>query len=92
MKDRIAEIIITYEHFQEMPLELSANIDAFLEEHPGVEDAEDTRKFLADRFNALQDEIEAWRDAQSMAECTRRLPGVQGVPVEQKEESYGEER
>ena len=87
MKDIMARVIADYEHFQEMPLELSADIDKFLEERPGHKEAEDAQRFLAERFNVLQDEIERWRDTQSMAECLRRLPGV---PVEEKEETDDE--
>ena len=58
--------IANYEGFQEMPLELSADMDLFLEERPDLAESKDileTRKFLCDRYEALQDEIDGLKAA-----------------------------
>jgi hypothetical protein len=57
------EWIADCEHLQEMPLELSAHIDAFLEAQPSNKDVEDIRDFLADRHAALQAHIDKLRSA-----------------------------
>ncbi len=64
MRDVIPEYIETYEGFQQMPLELSADIDQLLEERPdspNMKDILETREFLANRYNTLQDEIDKWK-------------------------------
>ena len=61
MKDLIPEWIETYEGFQQMPLELSATIDLLLETKDMTPDIAETREFLADRYNTLQDEIDKWK-------------------------------
>ena len=64
MRDLIPEWIATYEDFQQMPLELSADIDLILEERPdspNMKNILETREFLADRYNTLQDEIDKWK-------------------------------
>ncbi len=64
--DQIPAWIANYEGLQEIPLELSADIDALLEERserPDSPDILETREFLADRYNALQDEIDRWKAA-----------------------------
>ncbi|KKM80554.1 hypothetical protein LCGC14_1338610 [marine sediment metagenome] len=61
MKDLLPEWIENYEGFQEMPLELSADIDRLLETHEMIPDIEEIRGFLADRYNTLQDEIDRWK-------------------------------
>ncbi len=63
MRDLIPEFIATYESFQQMPLELSADIDLFLEKRPNSSNILENREFLADRYNALQDEIDKWKVA-----------------------------
>lgn len=63
MKDLIPEWIETYEDFQQMPLELSAEIDLMLETKDMTPDIAETQEFLADRYNALQDEIYKWKAA-----------------------------
>ena len=61
--DQIPVWIADYENFQEMPLELSADIDRLLETHPMSSDIAEIRSFLADRYNMLQDEIDGWKAA-----------------------------
>ena len=61
--DQIPVWIANYENFQEMPLELSADIDRLLETHPMSSDIAETRKFLADRYNTMQDEIDRLKAA-----------------------------
>ncbi len=63
--DQIPVWIETYESFQEMPLELSADIDQMLETNSisMSPDVEEIRSFLADRYNMLQDEIDGWKAA-----------------------------
>jgi len=69
MRDLLPEYIKTYVSFQEMPLVMSAEIDLFLLENEDMtsdteETIEETRSFLADRYNTLQDEIDKWKAAQ----------------------------
>ena len=61
MRDMIPEYIATYEGFQQMPLELSADIDLLLETKDMTPDIAETREFLADHYNTLQDEIDKWK-------------------------------
>ncbi len=66
MRDLIPEWIANFEGFQEMPLELSADIDRLLEEqpnNPNMKDILETREFLADRYNIMQDEVDKWKTA-----------------------------
>ena len=66
MRDLIPEYIETYEGFQQMPLEMIAEIDKTIEErpnHPMMEDILDTRMFLEVRYAALQHEIDRWKAA-----------------------------
>ncbi len=58
MKDLLPEWIKYYEAFQEMPLELSADIDRLLRFSPMTKDIAEVREYLADRFNTMQDHIE----------------------------------
>ena len=46
-----------------MPLELSAEIDAILEKRTTNKDIEETREFLVERYNSLQDHIDKLREA-----------------------------
>ncbi len=61
--DQIPVWIADYENFQEMPLELCADIDRLLETYPMSSDIAETRTFLADRYNAFQDEIDRLKAA-----------------------------
>lgn len=61
--DQIPIWIANYEGFQEMPLELSAEIDRLVETKGMNTHIEETREFLADRYNTLQDEIDRLRVA-----------------------------
>ncbi len=64
--DQIPVWIANYEGFQEMPLEMSAEIDLILEERPNspnMKDILETREFLANRYNVMQDEIDQLRAA-----------------------------
>jgi len=66
VRDLIPEWIAGYEDFQEMPLELSAEIDLFLEGRPNssnMKDILETREFLADRYNIMQEEVDKWKAA-----------------------------
>lgn len=63
MKNLMVDWLANYEQLQEMPLELSAEIDALLETVPTNKDIEETREFLADRYNILQELIEKMRGA-----------------------------
>ncbi len=63
--DQIPVWIETYESFQEMPLELSADIDQMLETNSisMSPDVEEIRSFLSDRYDMLQNEIDGWKAA-----------------------------
>ncbi len=63
--DQIPVWIADYENFQEMPLELSADIDRMLETNSisMSPDVEEIRSFLSDRYSMLQDEIDKWKAA-----------------------------
>ncbi len=63
MRDLLPEWIKSYEDFQRMPLETSAEIDELLETFGMPPDIEETRKFLADRYNTLQDRIDEMKTA-----------------------------
>lgn len=61
MKNLLLDWLADYERFQEGPLELSAEIDAILEKKPTNKDIEETREFLAERYNTLQKYIDELR-------------------------------
>ena len=61
--DQIPKWIADYESFQEMPLELSADIDRLVETKGLNTDIEEIRGFLADRYNMMQDEIDRLKAA-----------------------------
>ena len=65
MRDLIPEWIDDYEGFQEMPLEMSAEIDWLLETNRITMsvDLVDIRGFLAERYKLMQDEIDKWKAA-----------------------------
>jgi len=66
VRDLIPKWITDFKGFQEMPLELSADIDRLLEEqpnNPNMKDILETREFLADRYNIMQDEVDKWKAA-----------------------------
>lgn len=63
MKDQIPQYITDYENFQEMPLELSADIDRLVETKGLNTHIEEVREFLADRYDMLQAEIDKWKAA-----------------------------
>jgi hypothetical protein len=59
MKNLILDWIADLKHFQEMPFEVSADIDLFLEEHSGkfCKEVLEMQEFLADRHEALETKI-----------------------------------
>lgn len=63
MKDLIPEWIQNYKDFQQMPLKLICEVEDLLERNSDNEDALDIKKFLEDRYDTLQDEIEKWEAA-----------------------------
>ncbi|KKL69868.1 hypothetical protein LCGC14_2110660 [marine sediment metagenome] len=64
MKDLLPEWIEDYENFQQMPLELSADIDLLVETKGLSKDIEEIREFVADRYDMLQNRIDEMKDAQ----------------------------
>ena len=64
MRDLLPEWIADYEHFQEMTLEMSAEIDLFLEKHPMNTDVEEMQNFLSERYCTLQEHIDELRVAE----------------------------
>ncbi len=58
MKNLMLDWVADYERFQEGIFELSAEIDAILEKRETNKDIEETREFLADRYNNLQNHID----------------------------------
>ncbi|KKL80855.1 hypothetical protein LCGC14_2000620 [marine sediment metagenome] len=58
LENQIPIWIANYEDLQEMPLELSADIDQLLETQTMSPDIKEIREFLADRYNVMQDEID----------------------------------
>ncbi len=64
MKDLLPEWIEDYENFQQMPLELSADIDLLVETKGLNKDIEEIREFVADRYDMLQNRIDEMKDAQ----------------------------
>ncbi len=63
MRDLIPEWIADLERFQEMPLEMSAELDLFLERYTIGVDIKDIRGFIADRHAVLQGKIDELRAA-----------------------------
>ncbi len=65
MRNLFPKWIADYESFQEISLELSAEIDEMLENRVITmsEDLVEIREFLADRYNIVQDEIDKWKTA-----------------------------
>ena len=63
MKGLLPEWIETFEAFQETPLQVSAEIDELLEISDVTLAIEETREFLTDRYNALQDMIDEMKAA-----------------------------
>ena len=63
-RNLLLEWIAYYEHFQEMPLEMSAEIVLFLEKHEMSTDVEEMRNFLSERYCTLQEHIDGLRAAE----------------------------